>query len=87
MTPKGLEPPKSSARVHEDLRARDEDAGSATNSRAPSRTDAVASLATALEAAIRAGDLERALVLIDELRALGEPATGAGAVWRSCVHE
>jgi len=70
----GIEGGKSSARVREDPPVSDGDAGSVMVARAPSRTDAVASFATPLEAAIRGDDVARALELVEELRALTEAA-------------
>jgi hypothetical protein len=75
VTPMRLEIGRASTPVHDQVDISDEERDRGVDSRGPRMTTTVASLATVLEAAIRAGETGRALDLVEQLRATtGEPA-------------
>jgi hypothetical protein len=71
----GLEGVSGASTIREDPPLTDGEPGSDPDARGSSRTQAVASLATALADAVLAGDHERARTIAEELRALGAPTT------------
>lgn len=79
----GIESVPAVSTDREDRSVTDGDRGSAPDAGGPSRTQAVARLATALADAVLAGDHEQARVLAEELRALqaGSAAPSLRKVW------
>jgi hypothetical protein len=69
----GIEGRETSPSVPRSVDISDEERDRELDSRGLKGTATVARLATALEAAIRAGEVDRALELVAELRALEEP--------------